>query len=283
MKNKKAIIILSAILVIVATVCCILFIPSNKNKDIANEKENIYKDITPKDYGYDIPDSTEIEIDGTKVKLEDLTFSFKDFPSTLISKANEITYKDKLYMIENSPSDFDHNIIDEEFAKKNEFESVEDAYEVKDFEIDLSSYKTNDSINEPFPTDRKKFYTLKTIDGNQVYITFASSDFKTYKDYIQACYDVFYEIVSKYKSEELKSKIAFIESYKMTDVLFKSIDDGNYNILFDAVMNHAVAIVSLDGNIHTRIEFSTMQIDDNTIIDVLEIRKSYLFDTNNVM
>ena len=48
-------------------------------------------------------------------------------------------------------------------------------------------------------------------------------------------------------------------------------------------MNHAVAIVSLDGNIHTRIEFSTMQIDDNTIIDVLEIRKSYLFDTNNVM
>ena len=153
MKNKKAIIILSAILVIVTTVCCILFIPSNKNKDIANEKENIYKDITPKDYGYDIPDSTEIEIDGTKVKLEDLTSSFKDFPSTLISKANEITYKDKLYMIENSPSDFDHNIIDEEFAKKNEFESVEDAYEVKDFEIDLSSYKTNDSINEPFPTD----------------------------------------------------------------------------------------------------------------------------------
>ena len=72
MKNKKAIIILSAILVIVVTVCCILFIPSNKNKDIANEKENIYKDITPKDYGYDIPDSTEIEIDGTKVKLEDL-------------------------------------------------------------------------------------------------------------------------------------------------------------------------------------------------------------------
>ena len=58
----------------------------------------------------------------------------------------------------------------------------------------------------------------------------------------------------------------------MTDVLFKSIDDGNYNVLFDAVMNHAVAIVSLDGNIHTRIEFSTMQIDDNTIIDVLEIK-----------
>ena len=36
-------------------------------------------------------------------------------------------------------------------------------------------------------------------------------------------------------------------------------------------------------DLHTRIEFSTMQIDDNTIIDVLEIRKSYLFDTNNVM
>ena len=150
-------------------------------------------------------------------------------------------------------------------------------------ESNLSSYKTNDSINEPFPTDRKKFYTLKTIDGNQVYITFASSDFKTYKDYIQACYDVFYEIVSKYKSEELKSKIAFIESYKMPNVLYESIYNGDYKVLFDAVMNHAVAIVALDGNIHTRIEFSTMQIDDNTIIDVLEIRKSYLFDTNNVM
>ena len=106
--------------------------------------------------------------------------------------------------------------------------------------------------------------------------------FKTYKYYIQACYDVFYEIVSKYKSEELKSKIAFIESYKMTDVLFKSIDDGNYNVLFDAVMNHAVAIVSLDGNIHTRIEFDTLT-DGETTIDLLEIRKSYLFDTNNIM
>ena len=69
----------------------------------------------------------------------------------------------------------------------------------------------------------------------------------------------------------------------MPNVLYESIYNGDYKVLFDAVMNHAVAIVSLDGNIHTRIEFSTMQIDDNTIIDVLEIRKSYLFDTNNVM
>ena len=47
-------------------------------------------------------------------------------------------------------------------------------------------------------------------------------------------------------------------------------------------MNHAVAIVSLDGNIHTRIKFDTLT-DGKTTIDLLEIRKSYLFDMNNVM
>ena len=47
-------------------------------------------------------------------------------------------------------------------------------------------------------------------------------------------------------------------------------------------MNHAVAIVSLDGNIHTRIEFDTLT-DGETTIDLLEIRKSYLFDMNNIV
>lgn len=47
-------------------------------------------------------------------------------------------------------------------------------------------------------------------------------------------------------------------------------------------MNHAVAIVSMDGNIHTRIEFDTLT-DGKTTIDLLEIRKSYLFDTDNVL
>ena len=45
-------------------------------------------------------------------------------------------------------------------------------YEMKDMDIDLSLYKTNESIDEPLPTDQKKFFTLKTPKGNQVYITF---------------------------------------------------------------------------------------------------------------
>lgn len=271
--KKKIFIIISVTLAFCGIAAAVLLLLNNNDKLIEEIKQELYKDIKPEDYGYQLHKETTTKIDGQPdMVIKDVTALYKDFPSVLIEKENEINYKGTLYTVENNLPDFKYCIIDEKFAEEHGFPSVETAFQMQDIDLDLSMYKVKENYKEEM---KGMCYIYRTPITNALELRFASSYFETYEEYVQACYDVFYEIVHRLTPEELRERCAAL-NFCYFDVIDASIENGDYRPLFDGIMNHAIAYVSLEDNIHTRIEFLTETDEDGNTVDVLEVRKAYL-------
>ena len=279
--KRKSIIICCAVLCVIALSLVIVFVnkPNSKpsgdtdtsTKTISEIKKDLFKDMKPDDYGYNI--STD-ESSGSK----DIVKTFTDYPSTLVKEPSELKYKDTLYELENNLSKYNHSLITDEYLKENGFDSADEALIVNKVNLDLSNHNKIKNVPDIFEEEIKDCHIFSSSKNNGISIYLVSAYFETYEDFVQASYDLFYETIHTYSPDELKNMIAFKVDNMQIGTLFESIDKGDYRILFDALMNDKIAILFTNkDNIKTKIEMYPLVDKSGNQVDAFTLEKTIEF------
>lgn len=299
-KNNKVLYIIIGVLVAIAiAVLCIVLIPndnSNTNDpttsttptdtttptqpeteedvmkeydELKNKLKDIYPFVPEEPFKY----SDDINKD---VFVKDITNTFEIFPSTQITNkdGNEVLYKEEIYEITNNVSEFDHLLLDSNKPKLNEETNEwEFPFKSKMFNIDLSNYNYTD---DEYPDSHYYYMVYKNIKN----MVIVSNQFATEAEYYQACYDVMMEFLKMLEGKDLKPYLASTVSYYSVSMMYEAIDAGNYDVLFDAIMNQKICMVYVDENqVYHKIEVTDKDANyDGEVESCLNMFTAFEFD-----
>ena len=244
---------------------------AKREKEYEELKEKV-KDI----YDYEPVRPFSFSVDGEQHDVKDAIAFFNYFPSQTIKnkEGNEIKYKDELYEVKNNLKDFNHNIFTEEDMKQAKDEGH---YPEKNkyFSVEFQGYNyTDDDYKD-------SFYEYRMYE-NSKHIALVSNEFSSKEEYYQACYDVILEMI-KNRPKNLSIMDCMVSEVDdvCTDSIEESVKNGDYSILFDALMNQTFAFIYTDENgIWYRVEFSDYRLSDDFSerSTALYITSQYTFD-----
>lgn len=289
MKDKKKLIaIIGGIVVVAIIVLCICLIPKDGGNtpggtpsvEQTNEKELQEEFDKLKDKVKDIyevePTPSFVYDDGSeKHVVKDVLHLYEYFPSKDV-KNKETTgsvLKEEVNEIAENLEEFDHLLLEDPKPISGEH-GIEYPYNWINFVPKMDGY--NYKEKEGYATSNYLF----NMHSNQKTIALVEQNFGSKEEFYQACYDILVEYINKVPKEDLRKSFAPLVSYYTFDTIYKAVDNGDYSVLFDGIMNHRIAFVYIDeAGVFYRLEKSSWDYDgDGVKDDTLNITVKYSFD-----
>ena len=181
----------------------------------------------------------------------------------------------KFIKLRNNIEDFNKPIYTEEEIKEFRENYGGHPYGREYFDLNLPGYdyKKNDEYQH-------SFYNYTMYDNTKE-MFLVSTYFASEEEFYQACYDVLLEIMkTKPKDIALSDCLVPKVSDACIDNLELSIEEGDYSLLFDAIMNQTFAFIYTDDNgIWYRIEYADYMLqEDGSRNTILTITSKCTFD-----
>ena len=256
-KNKKTKIIIPVAFVLIILIIVSLFIGmQHVEKKEFNDKFYRYEDYKPnvKEEG----DSVFVDEDGQEIIVKDVDrYSIKDYAFAADKENIAELHKEKGSVVDYLNHEDKYNKV-----------LVTDA-EIEDIKKQLTEMGmtniTNDDIDsfisegrdrQPVSFDGYIEYVegsddyrssrkmeVRTTSYNASILMIYKSEFETEADFATAAYPVFQAIVKKFTKEEIVNALSPLVVNTSTTNLEASIMKGEYDMLFNAVMNGGVALI----------------------------------------
>jgi hypothetical protein len=286
MKDKKKLLaIIGGVVVVAVVILCICLIPGNKENpsdvDVNNEKtlQEEFEELKDKVKDiYDVePTPSFVYDDGSqKHVVKDVVHLYEYFPSKDVQNKNTegSVLEEEIMEIANNIDDFNKLKLGEDAKPIISDGGVEYPYQWINFVPNLEGY--NYKEKEGYATSNYLF----NMYSNAKNIALVEQNFGSKAEFYQACYDVLIEYINMVPEEDLKKSFAPLVSYYTFDTVYEAIEEGDYSVLFDGIMNHRIAFVYIDEEgVFYRLEKSTWDYDmDGTEDDTLNVTIKYSFD-----
>ena len=293
MKDKKKLIaIIGGVVVVAIIVLCICLIPGkdgNKPSDGNPSTEQVDEKALQEEFEklkdkvkdiYEVEPTPSFVYDdaGEKHVVKDVVNLYEYFPSKDV-KNKETTgsvLKEEIGEIASKLEHFDHLLLEDPKPIMGEH-GVEYPYQWVNFVPKMDGY--NYKEKEDYATSNYLF----NMYANQKNIALVEKNFGSKEEFYQACYDVLVEYIKMVPKEDLRKSFAPLVSYFTFDTIYKAVDNGDYSVLFDGIMNHQVAFVYVDdAGVFYRLEKSMWDYDmDGTEDDTLNVTITYEFDDSS--